>query len=129
MPRRIWADPEGGFPGKWEQNDGTWVQGTYRYLAYVYGPGDVPDASAKSIAELRAKYLEESQGALVVPFPGGRTFTFGPKLLSDTTDATMVLIGITFSYPHEGPPPEVCSCGKLSFRHAVEYHGNNSRGE
>jgi hypothetical protein len=122
MPQRIWADPEDGFPGKWEENDGTWAQGTYKYLAYVYGPGEVPDAHAKSIAELRREHWDEAQAALVIAFTGGRTFMFGPKLLSHTTDTTMVLIGITFHYLHKKPPPEVCSCGKLSFRHAVEYH-------
>jgi hypothetical protein len=36
----------------------------------------------------------------------------------------MVLIGITFQYLHksESPPPDVCSCERLSFRHAVSYH-------
>jgi hypothetical protein len=76
------------------------------------------------IAELRATYWDEAQGALVIPFTGGRTFTFGSKLLRHTGDATMVLSGITFWHPHEGPPPEICSCEKLSFRHAVEYHGD-----
>jgi hypothetical protein len=126
MPQRIWADPEDGFPGKWEENDGTWAQGTYKYLAYRYGPDEVPDAHAKSIAELRTEYWDEAQAALVIPFTGGRTFTFGPKLLSHATDTTMVLIGITFHYLHKRAPPDVCSCGKLSFRHAVEYHESDA---
>lgn len=123
MPQRIWADPEDGFPGQWEDKDGTRAQGTYKYLAYVYGPDDVPDTHAKSIAELRTEYWDDAQAALVIPFTGGRTFTFGPKLLSHT-DTTMVLVGITFHYLHksQSPPPEVCSCERLSFRHAVSYH-------
>jgi hypothetical protein len=122
VPRRIWADPEAGYPGTWEEKDGTRVEGTYRFLAHVYGPDETPHSSAESIAELRAKYWDDAVGALVIPFTRGRTFTFGPKLLSDTSDATMVVPQITFSYPHAGPPPEICSCGKLTFRHAVEYH-------
>ena len=128
MPKRIWADPDDGFPGTWEESDGTSAPGTYKYLACVYGPDEVPDVHAKSIAELRTEYWDEAQAALVIPFTGGRTFTFGPKLLSLTTDTTKVLIGITFYYTHpqKGPPPEECSCGKLSFRHAVQYHESDA---
>ena len=91
----------------------------------MYGPGEVPYASAESMAELRAKYWDPSQRALVIPFTG-HTYEFGPKLLSQTTDTTMVLIRIEFQFPHEGPPPEVCSCGRLSFRHAVSYHESDA---
>ncbi|MGH2492300.1 MAG: hypothetical protein ACRDF9_12405 [Candidatus Limnocylindria bacterium] len=123
MPRRVVADPEGGFPGKMEEG-GTWVQGIYRYVAYVYGPGEVPPAGIDlaTIAELRAKYWNSERGTLLVPFPGGRTYEFGPKLLSQTTDTTVVHVRPEFWFPHGGPPPEVCSCGRLSFRHAVSYH-------
>jgi hypothetical protein len=34
----------------------------------------------------------------------------------------VVQIRKEFRFPHEGPPPAVCSCGKLSLRHAVEFH-------
>lgn len=57
-----------------------------------------------------------------MPFTRGRTYEFGPKLVSRVTDATMVLIRVEFQFPHEGPPPEICACDKLSFRHAVSYH-------
>ena len=129
MPERIVGDPEGGFPGKFEDRDGKWVQGIYRYVAYVYGAGEVPYSSAESMADLRAKYWNPSRQALVIPFTGGCTYEFGSKLLSQTTDSTMVLIRVEFQFPHGGPPPEICTCGKLSFRHAVEYHGHNDRGE
>ena len=121
MPKRIVADPETGYPGTLE-DQGKPVRGTYRYAAYVYGAGEVPYASAESMAELRAKYWNPSRQALVVPFTGGRTYEFGTKLLSQTTDATMVLIRVEFQFRDDGPPPEICSCERLSFRHAVEYH-------
>lgn len=128
MGQRIWSDPEGGFPGTWEEDDGSRAPGTYSYMAYVYGPDEVPHADAKSIAEWRAKYWDQAQGALVIPFTGGRTFTFGPKLLSQTTDETMVCMWITFKYAQrKGPPPEECFCGKLSYRHAVVFHKTADR--
>jgi hypothetical protein len=71
MPKRVVADPEDGYPGKIEDK-GKWVQGIYRYVAYVYGPGEVPYASAESMAELRAKHWDPSQQALVIPFTGTR---------------------------------------------------------
>ena len=126
MPKRIVADPESGYPGTIEDK-GTRVQGIYRYAAYVYDQGEVPYASADSMAELRAKYWDPSQQALVIPFTGGRTYEFGSKLLSQTTDTTMVLVRVEFQFPHEGPPPEVCSCGRLSFRHAVSYHESDAQ--
>ena len=121
MPQRIVADPETGYPGTMEDDHGEPVHGVYRYAAYVYGAGEVY-AYAESMAQLRAKYWNPSHQALVIPFTGGRTFVFGTKLLSQTTDATMVLIRVEFQLHHEGPPPEICSCDRLSFRHAVEYH-------
>jgi hypothetical protein len=128
MPKRIVADPETGHPGTLEDH-GKRVLGIYRYVAYVYGAGEIPYRSAESMAELRAKYWDPSQQALVIPFTGGLTYEFGTKLLSQTADTTMVLIRVEFQFPHEGPPPEVCSCGKLSFRHAVEYHAVNDRSD
>nr|MBA2599049.1 hypothetical protein [Actinomycetota bacterium] len=122
MPKRIVADPESGFPGTFEENDGTRAEGTYRYVAYVYGPEEIPYVSAESTAELRAKYWDPAQQALLIPFTQGRIFTFGPKLLSQATDTAMVLIRIEFQYSNPGPKPEICTCGKLSVRHAVEYH-------
>jgi hypothetical protein len=122
MPKRVVADPEGGFPGQIEEG-GTWVQGIYRIVAYVYGPGEVPPAEIDraTTAELRAKYWDPARRALVIPLGSG-TYEFGPKLLSQTTDATVVIVRAEFSYPHRGPKPEVCSCGRLSFRHSVSYH-------
>jgi hypothetical protein len=121
VPKRVVADPESGYPGTIEDN-GTHVQGIYRFAAYVYRPGEVPDASAESMAQLRAKYWDASQQALVIPFTGGRTYELGAKLINRTTDSTMVLIRIEFQFADNSPPPEICTCGKLSFRHAVEYH-------
>ena len=129
MPLRIVADPEGGFPGKIEDK-GTWVQGIYRLVAYAYGPGEVVPAGIDraTIAELRAKYWNSERRALVIPFPSksGRTYEFGPKLLSQTTDTTVVHVRPEFSFTREGPPSEVCSCGKLTVRHAVSYHDSDA---
>ena len=122
MPRRIWADPEAGFPGTWEEKDGTRADGTYKFTAYVYGPDEVPYVHAEPMAALRAKYWDEAQGALVIPFTGGRIFRFGPQLFGQITDATMVLLQIVFKYANPGSPPEECFCGKLSYRHAVVFH-------
>jgi hypothetical protein len=121
MPKRIVGDPETGYPGTWDDN-GKRVQGIYRYVAYVYGADEVPYVHAKSMAEQRANYWDPSRQALVIPFTGGHTYEFGSKLLSQTTDATMVLIRVEFQFPHQGPPPEICSCETFSFRHAVSYH-------
>jgi hypothetical protein len=104
MPKRIIGDPETGYPGTWDDN-GKRIQGIYRYVAYVYGADEVPYVHAKSMAEQRAKYWDPSRQALVIPFTGGQTYEFGSKLLSQTTDATMVLIRVEFQFPHQGPPP------------------------
>jgi hypothetical protein len=66
MPKRIYADPERGYPGTIEEN-GTRVQGMHRYVAYVYGPGEVPHAYAETIAQLRQKYWDPARRALVIP--------------------------------------------------------------
>jgi hypothetical protein len=99
-------------------------------VAYAYGPGEVVPAGIDraTVAELRAKYWNSERRALVIPFPSqsGRTYEFGPRLLSQITDATVVHVRPEFSYPHEGPPPQVCSCGKLSVRHAVSYHDRDA---
>ena len=126
MPKRFVADPEGGVPGRMEEH-GTWVQGMYRMAAYAYGPGEVPpaDIDQATMAELRTKYWDPARRALVIPFTGGRTFEFGPKLLSEVSDTTVVHVRPEFSYPLEGPPPKECTCGTLSFRHAVGYHVAN----
>lgn len=123
MPIRIVADPQGGFPGKIEEK-GTWVQGLYKMVAYVYGPGEVVPAGIDraTIAELRAKYWDPTRRALVIPWRAGRIFEFGPELLSETTDTTVVHVRPEFSHRHRGPKPEVCSCGSLSFRHSVSFH-------
>ena len=121
MPERIVGDPETGHEGTLD-HDGKRVRGIYRYVAYVYGAGEIPYRSAEPMAELRAKYWDPSRQALVIPFTGELTYEFGTKLLSQTTDATMVLIRVEFQFPHEGPPPEICSCETVSFRHAVSYH-------
>ena len=123
MPKRVIGDPETGYPGTMEDH-GKLVQGVYRYVAYVYGAGELPQTNAKSMAELRAKYWDPSREALVIPFTGGRTYEFGSRLVRQTTDTTMVVIQMEFQFPHEGPPPEICSCGKLSYRHAVSYHAS-----
>ena len=123
MPNRIVGDPETGHPGTIEDS-GKRVEGIYRYVAYVYGADEVPYVHAESMAELRAKYWEPSREALVIPFTGGRTYEFGSKLLSQTTDTTMVLIRVEFQFQHQGPPPEICSCERFSFRHAVSFHAS-----
>jgi hypothetical protein len=130
MPKRVVADPEGGVPGRLEER-GTWVQGMYRMVAYVYGPGEVApaDIDQETTAELRGKYWDPARRSLVIPFTGGRTFEFGPELLHGNADTTVVHVRPEFSYADPGPPPEECSCGRLSFRHAVEYHARNDRGE
>ncbi len=100
MPRRIVADPEAGFPGKIEES-GTWAQGFYKMVAYAYGPGEVvPDSTDRAtIAELRAKYWDPSRKVLVIPWRSGRSFEFGPKLLSQTSDATVVHVRPEFHMP------------------------------
>ena len=130
MPQRVVADPEGGVPAKIEDH-GTWVQGVYKMVAYVYGPGEVAraDIDQATIAELRAKYWDSARRSLVIPFTGGRSFEFGAELLSENTDTTVVHVRPELSYSDPGPKPKECSCGKLSFRHAVEYHARNDRGE
>jgi hypothetical protein len=126
MPTRVVATPERGYPGTLDEpGKGARVHGIYRYVAYVYGPDEIPYPAAESMAELRAKYWDPSRRALVVPFTG-HTFEFGTELLGQTTDTTMVLIRIEFQYPHEGPTPEQCSCGTLSFRHAVAFHESDA---
>src|SRR5687767_2986415 len=109
MPKRFVADPEGGVPGRIEAH-GTWIQGMYRMVAYVYGPGEAPpaDIDQATIAELRTKYWSPARRALVIPFTGGRTFEFGPKMLNGATDTTVDHVRPEFSYPHEGPPPKEC---------------------
>ena len=121
MPERIVGDPETGYEGTFEDR-GKLVRGIYRFAAYVYGPDEVPYRYAEPMADLRTKYWDASRQALVIPFTGGRSYKFGTKLVSRSTDATMVAIQIEFQFPHEGPPPEICSCETFSFRHAVEYH-------
>ncbi|HEX9437172.1 MAG TPA: hypothetical protein VGA16_08465 [Candidatus Limnocylindria bacterium] len=112
MPTRIVADPEGGFPGKIEDG-GTWVQGFYKMVAYAYGPGEIPppDIDRATIAELRARYWDPTRRALVIPWRGGRTFEFGPKLLSQTNDATVVHVRPEFHMPTKDVPPKECFCG------------------
>jgi len=121
LPKRIVGDPETGYEGTIEDG-GKRIRGIYRYVAYVYGAGETPYAAAESMAELRTKYWDASQQALVIPFTGGRAYEFGAKLLNQSTDGTMVLIRAEFNFTHEGPSPEICSCEGLSFRHATSYH-------
>ncbi len=100
MPKRIYADPEGGFPGKIEDG-GKRVQGFYKMVAYAYGPGELVPAGIDraTIAELRAKYWDPARRALVIPWRGGRTFEFGPNLLSQTTETTVVHVRPEFHMP------------------------------
>jgi hypothetical protein len=80
----------------------------------------------KTVAELRAMYWDPALRALVIPV-GRHRFAFGRKLLSETTDTTAVQIQSHFRYTTTDGPPRVCSCGKLSFRHAVAYHDTAAR--
>ena len=126
MPQRIVADPEGGLPGR-IQDDGTWVQGVYRVVAIVYGPGEVVDGGdCTTLAELRAKYWDPTRRSLVIPFNGG-TYEFGSKLLGQMTDAAVIQIRREFSYPTTDGPPKECACGELSFRHSASYHASTGR--
>jgi hypothetical protein len=109
MPKRIVADPESGFPGKIEDG-GKLVEGFYKFVAYVYGPGEVPPAGIDraTIAELRAKYWDPARRALVIPRHIG-TFEFGSKLLSHATDTTVVHIRPEFLIPGRFPRPKAVS--------------------
>jgi hypothetical protein len=129
MPLRIVAEPEEGFPGKMQDGD-TWVQGTYRMVAYVFAPEEVPPrgTAVATIDELRAKYWNAKRHALVIRFPsrGPHTYEFGHALLK-LSGAALVHVRPEFSWRSEGPMPQVCSCGELSLRHAVEYHVNSGK--
>ena len=109
MPRRIVADPESGLPGNIQDN-GTWVQGTYKVVAYAYGPDETPpaDIDRATIAQLRAKYWDSGRQALVIPFNGG-TYEFGPKLLRQTTDATVVHVAREFFIPGKFDKPKAAA--------------------
>jgi hypothetical protein len=76
----------------------------YRYVAYVYGPGELPHAYAETMAQLRTKYWDPARRALVIPGLRGDNFTFGPKLLSETTDTTMVKLQQEFWIPTQDNP-------------------------
>jgi hypothetical protein len=123
MPRRILAYPQ-DVPGHFDNPNGQRLQGVYNLVAYVYGPQEEVPAGRTTLRELRALHWDSTQQSLVVPFTGDTKFTFGPDLLNLIDDRDIVQI--EFSSPHAGPPPEVCSCGKLSFRHAVSYHESDA---
>ena len=123
VPRRILADPLDGVPGTIE-DDGRHVRGTYYMAAYVYGPEEAPPAGMDTLSKFRALHGSPTQQSLVVPFTGDTKFTFGPEFLSLPDDRVIVLI--EFSSADSGPQPEVCSCGKLSVRHAVSYHDSHA---
>ena len=127
MPKRIVAEPESGFPGQIEER-GTWVQGVYRMVAYVYGPDELAPTGIDraTITELRAKYWDPARQALVIPLGSRHTFELGHELLTHVPDTAVIHVRPEFSYPHEGPPPKECSCGTLSFRHAIEFHDSNA---
>lgn len=119
VPRRILAHPQDGVPGTIEEA-GQRVHGVYYLAAYLYGPEETMPAGMDTLSKLRALHGSPTQRSLVVPFTGEAKFTVGSDSLGVPDDRVIVLI--EFSYPDSGPPPEVCSCGKLSFRHAVSYH-------
>jgi hypothetical protein len=128
MPRRIVAEPREGLPGKWEEKNGSRSKGAYRIAAVVYGPGEAVDAGDRTtLPELRAKYWNPERRSLVIPFNGG-TYEFGSELLRQAGDTSVIQIRKEFWYS-KPPRVETCICGKLSFPHAVQYHGNNTRGE
>ena len=112
MPRRIVAHPEGGFPGKIEDG-GIKVQGFYKLVALVYERDEVPQRGLEltTIAELRAKYWNPSRLTLVIPSPGGRrdAYEFGPELLRDTTDATVVHVRPEFVIPGNFASPRAAT--------------------
>ena len=122
MPRRILAHPRDGVPGTID-DDGQRVQGIYYLAAYAYGADETPPAGRDTLTKLRGLH-GATQELLIVPFTGETTFTFGPDVLSLAGDR--VIVQIEFSYPHSGPPPEVCSCREVSVRHAVSYHDNDA---
>jgi hypothetical protein len=124
VPRRILAHPQNGVPGTFDEPNGQRLQGVYKVVAYVYGPGEAVPAGRTTLRELRALHGDPAQQSLVVPFTGDTTFTFGPDLLNQIDDTDIVQI--EFSSPGGGPKPEVCSCGKLSVRHAVSYHDSDA---
>ena len=111
MPKRIVADPEGGVPGKIQDDTGKWVNGFYKYVAYVYGPDENPPSgiSLTTIAELRARYWDPARSALVIPRHGDArhgTFEFGSKLLSHASDSAVVHIRPEFLIPGNFPRPK-----------------------
>ena len=122
MPRRIFAHPRDGVLGTIDDH-GQRVRGTYYLAAYAYGPDETPPAGMDTLTRLRGLH-GATQGLLVVPFTGETTFTFGPDVLSLPGDR--VIVRNEFLYAASGPAPELCSCGKVSVRHAVSYHGNDA---
>ena len=110
MPKRIIADPVNGFPSTIEDG-GKRVQGFYKMVAYVYGPGEVPPAGIDltTIAELREKYWDAARQILVIPRHGDArsgAFEFGPDLLSETTESTVVHVRPEFVIPGRFPRPK-----------------------
>ncbi|MDQ3400383.1 MAG: hypothetical protein M3470_05230 [Chloroflexota bacterium] len=109
MPRRFVAHPERGFPGKIE-DEGKVVEALYKIAALVYDPGEVPPRRIEltTIGELRAKYWNPTRRALVIPGPGARphTYEFGPELLDQTTDTTLVNVRPEVLIPGKFPRPK-----------------------
>lgn len=104
MPRRIVAVPLDGIPGTFEEDDGRHVDGFYRKVAYVYDPSEAAPVGRRTLAELKAKYWSASSRSLIIPFANG-AFTFGPDLLGQTSDATLIYLRTEFWYKPAAASP------------------------
>jgi hypothetical protein len=112
VPRRIFAHPQNGVPGHFDNPNGQRLQGVYNLVAYVYGPEEDVPAGRTTLRELRVLHGNPTQQSLVVPFTGAK-FTFGPDLLNQIRDTDIVQIEFASMPPKVKSPPRAGSLERV----------------
>lgn len=120
MTKAVYAPWDRAVPSTIDEN-GVVVHGEVIVAIMWWGPDEEAPSYARPLSEIVAEKTDPTTGLITQHYHTGDA-TMDPEQLRGIPLDTPASMGFAFRYPDAGPKPELCSCGVLSFRHAVSYH-------